>query len=112
MSPLTLLIYLDHAPDGPTLRTRLENLEVNMKVILQKRDGVILLSENVALLDETKAHDAFVQLCTDLISTKKPYLVVRLESVASVAVGTLSKEVQAGLEKYGIPICTALTKTS
>lgn len=109
MSLLTLVIYLDHVSDGPTLRTTLENLETSMKLNLLKRDGVILLSENVALFDETEAHDVLTRSCSELLSRDKPYLVVHIESSSALTVGTPPKEAQAGLAKYGIPICTTPT---
>lgn len=109
MKQLTLLIYLrnDHVN---TLEKRIEYMRKQSSFpSLEERDGVILLSDNAILFDETKSHDAFVQLCSAPHGQvrdqgKLPYLVIRLESTDGwLASGELPKEVLSALKNLGVP---------
>lgn len=68
------------------------------------RDGVILLSDNLVLLDQTKSHAALVQLCADLEEKSWPYLLVRMDGLASLASGVMPPAVAALLSKAGVPM--------
>jgi hypothetical protein len=110
MPQLTLLIYLHDDPPND-LVARARYVEGRDHVSLLERDGVIQLSNNALLFDQTKSHDVFVQLCREIVSLKRPYLVVSLAADAALVVGPLSKEVQASLSKYDVPQCQT-SKTS
>jgi hypothetical protein len=115
MNQLTLLIYLDYDPKNPQndLISRARYIEKEDYGSLLGRDGVIQLSNNALLFDQTKSHDVIVQLCNDLISIQRPYLIVALEANDALRVGPLSKEAQASLKTYGVPVlCPPSTKTS
>jgi len=110
MTQLTLLIYLHDDPPND-LVARARYIEGRDHVSLLGRDGVIQLSNNALLFDQTKSHYVFVQLCREIVSLNRPYLIVGLEANDALAVGPLSKEVQASLSKYGVPQCQT-SKTS
>ena len=112
MKQLTLLIYL-HDDPANDLVSRVQYLEGHDHVSLLKHDGVIPISGNALLFDQTKSHDVFVQVCAFLVSISRPYLVVELEATDTLAVGPLSKEAQASLSKCGVPfLCPPSIKTS
>ncbi len=110
MTKLILLIYMHDDPPNDLI-SRARYVERQDHISLLKRDGVTPISGNVLLFDQTKSHDVFVRLCREILSLDRPYLTVELEAGDALAVGPLSKEVQASLSKYGVPLCT-LGKTS
>jgi hypothetical protein len=110
MAQLTLLIYLYDDPPND-LVSRARYVEGRDHLSLLEHDGVTQLSNNVLLFDQTKSHDVFVQLCREIVLLKRPYLIVALEAESALVVGPLSKEVQASLSRYGVPLCTTLIKT-
>jgi hypothetical protein len=115
MPQLTLLVYLHHDPQNPQndLISRAKCVEAKDHISLLGRDGVIQLSNNALLFDQTKSHDIFVRLCNDLVSIGRSYLIVALEASVALQVGPLSKEVQASLSDYLVPVlCPPSTKTS
>lgn len=104
MQKLVLLIYLR----DDTVNTLEDRLRVTLKEPnwpqIETHDGVALLSCNAILFDETKAHDAYVRVCSSLLSSGLPYLIVPLSSVDEcLAVGKLSKEVAESLARLGVP---------
>ena len=104
MIQLTLLVYLHDDPPNDLL-SRVGYIEKQDRVSLLPHDGVIQLSNNVLLFDQTKSHDVFVRVCRDLVSLKRLYLVLPVVSESALLVGPLSTEVQASLKKYGVSLC-------
>lgn len=68
------------------------------------RDGVVLLSDNLVLLDQTKSHGALVQLCAALEEKSWPYLLVRMDGLASLASGAIPPAVAALLATACVPM--------
>lgn len=66
-------------------------------------DGVALISDSALLFDRTKAHKALVQVCAILEEKKWPYLLVHIESTASLLAGKPSEEVLTLLASAGVP---------
>ena len=100
MKQLTLLIYLTNDPPN-SLRSRVSLLSSEEAIpSLSGRDDVVLISDNAIFVDQTTAHDVFVQLCADLASLNYPYLILPLDAEFSVAVGKFPKTIKTILEKY------------
>jgi hypothetical protein len=102
MSKLTLIIFLGSDPKE-SLQQRIGYVERENKISLLERDGVILLSNNAALFDNAKAHDAYAILSSNLVLAKKPFLSVQMDASESVLVGSLPKEIEEALGKYNFP---------
>ena len=112
MAQLTLLFYLYDDPQND-LVSRARYVEARDHVSLLEHDGVTQLSNNALLFDQTKSHDVYVQLCREIVSLGRPYLIVALEAESALVVGSLSKEVQSSLLTYGVPqLDTTFKKTS
>ena len=111
MKQLILLIYLYDDPPND-LFARIKYIQGRDHILLLPHDGVIQLSNNALLFDQTKSHGIYVQVCRELVLIQRPYLLVELEASDVLAVGPLSKEVQTSLSKYGVPLCQLPIKTS
>ena len=111
MTQLTLLIYLYDDPANDLI-SRIGYVQGRDHILLLPHDGVTQLSRNALLFDQTKSHDIYVQVCRELVSIQRPYLVVELEASDALAVGPLSKEVQTSLSKCGVPLLCPTSTTS
>lgn len=102
MTNLVLIVGLrDDATN--TIASMTAHADKRRSKALLGRDGVILLSDNLVLLDQTKCYGALVQLCASLEDKSWPYLLVRMDGQASLASGALPPAVAALLASAGVP---------
>ncbi len=104
MNQLNLLIYL-HDDPANDLISRVAYIEKQSKKPLLPHEGVIQLTNNALLFDQTRAHGIFVRICADLVSIERPYLVLPVSLESALLVGDIPKEVQCNFAKYGVPVC-------
>jgi hypothetical protein len=103
MTKYLLLIYLRDDPLN-TLEKRIEHMQTQERFpSLEGRDGVILLSDNAVVFDQTKSHTLLIELCAALLRAKLPYLLIPIESTdAWLVAGTLPPGVKSALSSLNV----------
>ena len=105
MQRLVLFIYLREVE---TLDAFLSHIAGKLKLNLSKHEGVVRLSDNVYLFEETKAHGVLSILCAEAQKAQRPYVIVPMDPASSLLVGKPPKDIQDILEKFGVPCCPPL----
>jgi hypothetical protein len=101
MEKLVLLIDLRN-DESNTIRTCVGHICEKLRIPEPWNVDAVLLSDRVALFDQTKAHSVFVQVCAVLAYRRWPYLVAQIQSDAFVLAGTPPEEVANLLANAGI----------
>jgi len=101
---LLLLVCLENNPSRTFREIYLVSIDKRKISDLLARDDVACLSDNAILFDSTTALDMYGQSCLILDQAKVPYMTVHIASASARVHGEFSKQVEATLKAYGIPL--------
>ena len=103
-----LFIYL-YSDESNSVSSLIRIIEKEVGENFFESAGVVRLARNTYLLDATSAHAPLVLLCAEAQNRGRPYLLVPLDSDASLLVGQPEENIQNILENFGVP-STALAR--
>jgi hypothetical protein len=99
---LTLLVSLkdQEEQNAWSLKHEISQMEIDDKLALSQNESVIPVGLHAFLLDQTKAHAIYVQVCAHLIDKKWPYFVCTVDASSILVEGKCEGKLQSIVPNY------------